>query len=85
MGTMGKARQMADSPRREVVDSGLSTLLGGWSGGTFISTYLKIADFCRLSRVLSDFFQRTPPKTAWPAFIQNTSTPARPASSSQRS
>jgi hypothetical protein len=38
MGTMEKAGAMADSPRREVVDSGLSTLLGGWSGGTVIST-----------------------------------------------
>ena len=28
---------------------------------------------------------RTPPYTAWPAFIQQTSTPVKPASASQRS
>lgn len=45
------ARPVADSPSREALD-GLSTVLGGWSGGTFTSTLLTIADFSPLSRGL---------------------------------
>ncbi len=43
------AMPVADSPSREALD-GLSTVLGGWSGGTFTSTLLTIADFSPLSR-----------------------------------
>jgi hypothetical protein len=42
---------VADSPSREALD-GLSTVLGGCSGGTFASTLLTIADFSPLSRGL---------------------------------
>ena len=37
-------------PEPEVSGTGLSTVLGGWSGGTFASTLLTIADFSSLSR-----------------------------------
>ncbi len=45
------AMPVADSPSLEALD-GLSTVLGGWSGGTFASTLLTIADFSPLSRGL---------------------------------
>src|SRR3954447_22690953 len=49
------AMPVADSPSREALD-GLSTVLGGWSGGTFASTLLTIADFSPLSRGLDTLF-----------------------------
>jgi hypothetical protein len=48
-GEKPKAVPVADSPSPETLD-GLSTVLGGCSGGTFASTHLTIADFSPMSR-----------------------------------
>ena len=49
------AMPVADSPSLGALD-GLSTVLGGWSGGTFASTLLTIPDFSSLSRGLDTLF-----------------------------
>jgi hypothetical protein len=46
---------VADSPSLGALD-GLSTVLGGWSGGTFASTLFTLADFSSLSRGLDTLF-----------------------------
>src|SRR4051812_3969114 len=45
-----KTVPVADNPSERDLEAGLSGVLGGWSGGTFASTALSVADFSPLSR-----------------------------------